>query len=81
MCASDVFESLWESQISSKILLYEFPADLFKYLRSMDFDAKGIKWKLKIWSLGWNQIYFKNVIASTVKMAAKKASLHIYGVR
>ena len=35
-----------------------------------------IKWKLKIWCLGWNPICFKNLIdstASTVKMAAKKS--------
>ena len=42
----------------------------------MDFDAKGIKRKLKIWYLGKNPIFFKNFIANTVKMAAKKASLH-----
>ena len=47
----------------------------------MDFDPKGVKWKLKIWSLGWNPICFKKFITSTVKMAAKKDSLHIYGVR
>ena len=47
----------------------------------MDFDAKGIKCKLKFWSLSGNQICFNYVIARTVKMAAKKALLHIYGVR
>ena len=55
------------------------------FLRALinGFWQKRIKWKLKIWSLGWNSLFFKNFIASTVtvKMAAKKASLHIYGVR
>ena len=47
----------------------------------MDFDLKGIKWKLKIWFLVWTRVCFKNFITITVKMVAKKASLHIYGVR
>ena len=46
----------------------------------MDFDVKGIKWKLKICFLDWNPICFKCFIANTLKMAAKKASLQIYGV-
>ena len=40
----------------------------------MDFDAKGIKWKVKIWSFRWSTIRFKKFLAITVKIAAKKAS-------
>ena len=47
----------------------------------MDFDAKGIKWKLKICSLDWNPICVKNYIPNTLKVAAKRVSLHIYAFR
>ena len=47
----------------------------------MVFDSKGIKWKLKISSLKWCQNIIKTVVFTTIKMATKKASLHVYVLR
>ena len=34
-----------------------YPLYILECLKLMDFDSKGIKWKFKIWSLNWSQIY------------------------
>ena len=47
----------------------------------MEFDSKGIKWKMMICSFIWCKIFNINVIITTKEMPMKNASLHIYELR
>ena len=47
----------------------------------MEFDSKGIQWKLKMYSFIYYQNIGKTVPDNTINMTMKKAPLHIYVLR
>ena len=47
----------------------------------MEIDSKGIKWKEKIWTLIWYQIFMESFMFSTIIIIMKKRLLHNYVLR
>ena len=89
MCLSGEFESLQESIKNAKITLFIIWMNVrgktflirLGLFYAIEFDPKGIKWKLKICFIIWCQNFTKKFIFTTIEMATKNASLHIYVLR